>query len=433
MNPRVPCFLTSHLASVLVALSLSAGPILAQGPTAGARQASDRQASDRQASDRQASDRAAEAFNPHQVARIESLISAAIQEGKLPGCVLTVGRHDQVLLSRAFGHRQLVPAPQPMTDDTIFDLASLTKPIATGTSVMLLIERGQLQVTDRVAQHWPEFGTRGKELLTLFDLLTHQSGLIADNPLADYEQGPDEAWRKICDLPLRTPPRTKFVYSDVNFLVLGKLVERVTGETLAAFSVREVFEPLGMSHTRFVPPPEWRPRIAPTGQRGDRWLIGEVHDPRAHLLGGVAGHAGLFSTATDLALFAQMLLQGGQSRGRQILSQQSVTQMIGGHVVPTLPGPSPRPEVQPGARDSETVRGLGWDRQSRYSHNRGQGWSDAAFGHGGFTGTVLWIDPDRDLFFVFLSNRLHPTGKGDVNRLAGEIGTIIAELGRPEN
>lgn len=373
------------------------------------------------------------AFNQDQIARIESLISLAIEAGKLPGCVLTVGRRDRVLLSRAFGQRQILPTPQPMTSDTIFDLASLTKPIATGTSVMLLVERGRLQLNDRVAQHWPEFGTRGKEALTLFELLTHQSGLIADNPLADYEQGTDEAWRRICDLSPRTPPRTRFVYSDVNFLVLGRLVENVTGETLASFSAREVFDPLGMADTRFVPPEDWRPRIAPTTQKAGRWLVGEVHDPRSHLLGGVAGHAGLFSTAADLAVYAQMLLHGGRAGERQILKPETVAQMIQGHAIPTLVGSTTPPGAEPTLPTAETVRALGWDRQSKYSHNRGQGWSDAAFGHGGFTGTVLWIDPEKDLFFVFLSNRLHPSGKGEVNRLAGDIGTIVSELGRPSD
>jgi CubicO group peptidase (beta-lactamase class C family) len=398
-------------AVVLVLVAISSRSLLAQDPVVGARDTA--------------------TLNGDQIARIESLIALAIEGGKLPGCVLTVGRRDQVLLTRAYGHRQLEPNREAMTDDTIFDLASLTKPIATGTCIMLLVERGQLQLTDRVAQHWPEFGTHGKEALTLFELLTHQSGLIADNPLADYEQGSDEAWRRICDLPLRTPPRTKFVYSDVNFLVLGRLVERVTGETLASYSHREFFEPLGMSHTRFVPPQEWGPQIAPTTQRAARWLVGEVHDPRAHLLGGIAGHAGLFSTAADLAVYAQMMLRGGRGLERQVLKPETVAQMIQGHAVPTLAGPSHPPGADLALPPAETVRGLGWDRQSKYSHNRGQGWSAAAFGHGGFTGTVLWIDPARDVFFVFLSNRLHPSGKGEVNRLAGEIGTVVAELGRP--
>ena len=415
MIPGSPRFVRSLpgrflvLSALVLIVALAPSPLMAQGPS---------------------SDVGGTAgFNTEQVARLESLISTAIAAGKLPGCVLTVGRRDQVLLSRAFGHRQLVPALQPMTVDTIFDLASLTKPVATGTSVMLLIERGQLQLTDRVAHHWPEFGIRGKETLTLFDLLTHQSGLIADNPLADYERGLDEAWRKICELPLRTPPRTKFIYSDVNFIVLGRLVERVTGETLASFVSREVFEPLGMSHTRFVPPAEWRHRTAPTGQRAGSWLVGEVHDPRAHLLGGVAGHAGLFSTAADLAVFAQMLLESGRFQDRQRLRPETVTQMTRGYAIPTLSGPGDPPDSQQVSLQAETVRGLGWDRQSRYSHNRGHGWSEAAFGHGGFTGTVLWIDPKRDLFFVFLSNRLHPSGKGEVNRLAGDIGTVVSELG----
>jgi CubicO group peptidase (beta-lactamase class C family) len=211
------------------------------------------------------------------------------------------------------------------------------------------------------------------------------------------------------------------------------LVENVTGETLASFSAREVFDPLGMADTRFVPPEDWRPRIAPTTQKAGRWLVGEVHDPRSHLLGGVAGHAGLFSTAADLAVYAQMLLHGGRAGERQILKPETVAQMIQGHAIPTLVGSTTPPGAEPTLPTAETVRALGWDRQSKYSHNRGQGWSDAAFGHGGFTGTVLWIDPEKDLFFVFLSNRLHPSGKGEVNRLAGDIGTIVSELGRPSD
>lgn len=364
-------------------------------------------------------------LNSRKLGEISQIVSTAIDDGKLPGCVVAVGFQGRLVLLTSYGQQQVEPTPVAMSVDTVFDLASLTKPIATATCVMLLAEQRRISLTGHVSDYCPEFGRHGKSELTLFDLLTHQSGLIADNPLADYQQGPIEAWQKICDLPLKTPHRTKFVYSDVNFIVLGRVIETVTGRSLSEFSRQEVFEPLGMKWTRFLPPPEWRDRIAPTGQRNGGPILGEVHDPRAHLLGGVAGHAGLFSRAEDLAIYAQMLLNGGLFNGRRILSADTVTLMTRGYPVPMPPLTSdpllPTGPLLPQA----TLRGLGWDRQSRYTHNRGQGWSDAAFGHGGFTGTVLWIDPARDLFFILLSNRLHPTGKGEVNKLAGEIGTLV--------
>ena len=240
-------------------------------------------------------------------------------------------------------------------------------------------------------------------------MLTHQSGLLPDNELADYTDGPDKAWEHVCGLGLRAAPGEKFIYSDVGFIVLGELVRRVSGETLDAFVQCNVFQPLGMNETCFRPASALAARAAPTERRDQRWMQGEVHDPRAHLLGGVAGHAGLFSTADDLALYAQMLLQRGAGPAGLVLASQTVDQMVADYPV------------------SSGIRGLGWDKQTGYSSNRGTGFSPRAFGHGGFTGTSLWIDPDRDLFVVFLSSRLHPDGQGVVNPLAGRIGTIAVE------
>lgn len=346
---------------------------------------------------------------------IEPLIAEAIGRGDLPGCVVVAGRHGKVFYERAFGRRQEEPQPEPMTLDTVFDLASLTKPVATATSVMLLAEQGKLDLDAPVARWLPEFAGNGKETITGVDLLTHRSGLLPDNSLADYAHGPEEAWRRIAALALRSQPGEKFAYSDVGFIVLGQLVARVAGQPLDAFARERLFAPLGMNDTAFLPGEALLARSAPTEKRDGRWIRGEVHDPRAFLLGGVAGHAGLFSTADDLTRYAQMMLGRGQYAGTRVLAAETVERMTAPRRVPS------------------GLRGLGWDIRTGYSSNRGDGFSDRAFGHGGFTGTVLWIDPGLDLFFVFLSNRLHPDGEGSVNRLAGKIGTLVAQAIRPED
>ncbi|MHC5004096.1 MAG: exo-beta-N-acetylmuramidase NamZ domain-containing protein, partial [Planctomycetota bacterium] len=309
---------------------------------------------------------------------------------------------------RAYGDRRVEPERAPMTVDTVFDLASLTKPVATATSVMLLVETGQVRLRDRVSAHLPEFTGNGKERITVIDLLLHRGGLIPDNALADYDHGPEEAWRRICALELEAAPGETFSYTDVGFIVLGELVRRVSGEPLDAFARRRVFAPLGMHDTGFLPDEARRRRAAPTEQREGRWLQGEVHDPRAARLGGAAGHAGLFGTAADLAVFASMLLDEGRHGDGHVLAARTVATMTAGYAVPG------------------GERGLGWDRRSAYSSNRGELMTDRAFGHGGFTGTVLWIDPGLDLFVIFLSNRVHPSGSGLVNPLAGAIGSIAA-------
>ncbi|QEG37170.1 exo-beta-N-acetylmuramidase NamZ domain-containing protein [Bythopirellula goksoeyrii] len=343
-----------------------------------------------------------------QLDRIDELVAAEIEKGNLPGCVVMIGRRGGIGFARAYGHRQLEPTSEEMTLDTVFDLASLTKPLATATSIMKLVERGQVRLREPVATYIPEFAQNGKNSITIEHLLTHQGGLIPDNPLADYEHGSEEAWKNIWELAPRNPVGTKFAYTDVGFLVLGQVIERVTGKDVATFARENIFEPLGMSETGYLPEEELRARAATTEKRDDEWLRGEVHDPRAALLGGVAGHAGLFSTAGDIAKYAQMILDAGKVNGSQLFSPLTIAEM--------------------GRRRNVdgNERALGWDSLSKYSSNRGELFSDKAIGHGGFTGTALWIDPELDLFVVFLSSRLHPDGEGSVNPLAGRIGTIAA-------
>jgi len=347
-------------------------------------------------------------MSAERLAGIDSLVQEALEQGRMPGCVVAIGRQGQLAYLRAFGARQVQPSRVEMTTDTVFDLASLTKPLATATSVMLLVQDGKVDLDEPVATYLSEFSGRGKEEITVRHLLTHVGGLTPDNALADYTEGPEKAWERICALGLRAKPGSEFIYSDVGFIVLGELVRRVGGTGLDQFVQERVFQPLGMAESRFLPDDALRARAAVTEQRDGRWMQGEVHDPRAYLLGGVAGHAGLFSTADDLALYAQMILDGGRAGEVQVLADETIQLMMADQLVPA------------------GVRGLGWDKRTGYSTNRGRGLSSRAVGHGGFTGTALWIDPELELFVIFLSNRVHPDGKGNVNALAGRIGTLAA-------
>lgn len=340
---------------------------------------------------------------------IDAVVAEGIDAGQMPGCVVLVARHGRVALLKAYGNRAIEPAIVPMTTDTVFDMASLTKPVATATSVMVLVDREMARLDDPVAQYVPEFGQNGKKAITIYQLLTHQGGLIADNPLRDYTDGPQEAFRRIFGLETVAEPGKRFIYTDVGFIMLGKLVQHVTGQGLDQFAAKNIFEPLGMSDTSYLPGKSLCDRAAPTERRDGAWMRGAVHDPRAHELEGVAGHAGVFSTAEDMAVYAQMMLGNGTYNGHRILSQKAVRTMTAGYPVPN------------------GLRGLGWDVRTGYSSNRGEGFSRHAFGHGGFTGTAMWIDPELDLAVIFLANRLHPDGKGSVNAIAGKIGTIVAE------
>jgi uncharacterized protein YbbC (DUF1343 family)/CubicO group peptidase (beta-lactamase class C family) len=340
--------------------------------------------------------------------RIDDAVKAALERGQLPGAVVLVLRHDKVVFRKAYGLRSKEPAEVPMTADTVFDLASLTKPIATATSAMVLLEQGKLRLSDRVAQYLPDFAPNGKEKITIEQLLLHTSGLIADNPLRDYQDGRDQALQRIDRLAPTAEPGSRFIYSDVGFIVLGRVVERVSGTALDAFAQKHVFAPLGMRDTGFRPPPALAERAAPTEKRDGAWMRGQVHDPRAHLLGGVAGHAGLFSTADDLAIYARMLLNRGESGGVRVLSPATVRLMTTARPVPG------------------GLRALGWDVRTSYSANRGELFGEGSFGHTGFTGTSIWIDSASRTAVIFLSNRVHPAGKGNVTALRGRVATLAA-------
>ena len=354
------------------------------------------------------------------LARIDTLVEAAIRDGRLPGAVVVVGHAGEIVYERAFGARAVDGPTEAMTPDTIFDLASLTKVVATTTSVMILVEEGRLRLRDRVATYLPEFASHGKDRITVEHLLTHVSGLRPDLPLEEVFEGAATAIARAADEVPEAGPGERFVYSDINFFVLGEIVRRVTGQTLEEFARDRIFRPLGMRDTGFNPPSSLRPRIAPTepcaplawpcGGDGAVMLRGRVHDPTARRMGGVAGHAGLFSTVGDLARFCRMLLGDGTLDDVRILAPLTVARMT-------------RVSTPPHMADR---RGLGWDLDSRFSSNRGDLFGFGSYGHTGFTGTSLWLDPASDTFVVFLSSRLHPSGAGDVTALRGRVATVVA-------
>lgn len=352
-------------------------------------------------------------LDPEVLAEVDTVVAEGMANGEMPGAVLLVARHGRIALLKAYGQRCVEPEPAGMTTDAVFDLASITKPVATATSIMKLIEEGRLRLDDTVVRHIPEFAQHGKDVITIEQLLTHQAGLIADNSIKDYADGPELAFERIHALELESEPGTRFRYSDVGFLVLGELVERLSGQNVHEYSQEHIFDPLGMADTGYQPADDLRERCTPTEQRDGEWIRGDVHDPRAFQLEGIAGHAGLFSTAEDLAIYAQMLLNDGEYQGVRVLQPETVADFTQARDVP-----------------GDNRRALGWDARSGYSSNRGEGLSERAFGHGGFTGTVMWIDPELDLFYIFLSSRLHPDGTGTVNPLAGRIGSIVAEAVR---
>ena len=322
-----------------------------------------------------------------------------------------VGHDGQVIYRKAYGSRSLEPRREPMTLDTIFDLASLTKVIVTTTAVMQLVEQGKVRLNDPVAKYLPEFAQNGKADITVRQLLTHYSGLEPDLDLKTAWEGKETAYRMAFAETPQDAPGSKFAYSDINFIVLGALVERVSGETLDEYAARHIFVPLKMMHTRFVPPlalrAGWIGKIAPTQyDENEHMLRGVVHDPTARRMGGVAGQAGLFSTGDGLAKFAQALLNGGGG----ILSALSVQKMT-------------RPEQPPSA---PVLRGFGWDIDSPFSSNRGDLLPVGGFGHTGFTGTSMWIDPTTQTYIILLTNAVHPRGKGNAIALRSKVATAVA-------
>lgn len=352
---------------------------------------------------------------------VDAVVEKAIGDKQVPGAVLLVGRSSDILYQKAYGMRALVPQAEPMTLDTIFDMASVTKVVATTTSVMILVEEGRIRLNDRVAAFIPDFGRYGKGDITIRHLLTHVSGLRPDLDLSDDSwKSHDEAIRRACEEVPASAPGERFVYSDINFFLLADIVARVAGVPFDRFVQERIARPLGMTDTTFNPPPSLRGRIAPTEMctpygwpcegPNQVMLRGIVHDPTARRMGGVAGHAGLFSTAADLSRFCRMMLGGGALGGVRIMSPLTVIKM-------TSPATSSA---------MASVRGLGWDLDTSYSSNRGELFPVGSFGHTGFTGTSLWLDPVTRTYVILLSNRVHPDGKGDATPLRARVATIVA-------
>lgn len=351
--------------------------------------------------------RSSSTATPVHLGAVDSIINQAIADGNIPGAVLVVGHDGAVIYRKAYGERALDPRREPMTLDTIFDLASLTKVVATTTAVMQLVELGKVRLNDPVAKYLPEFAQNGKEDITIRQLLTHYSGLAPDLDLTTPWEGKNTAYQLAFVEPPETTPGSGFVYSDLNFIMLGALVEKISGETLDAYAEQHIFAPLKMTHTRYLPPASWHPKIAPTQyDENEHMLRGVVHDPTARRMGGVAGHAGLFSTGDDLAKFAQTLLDGGDG----ILSSFIVAKMT-------------QPETPPSA---PILRGFGWDIDSPFSSNRGDLLPVGSYGHTGFTGTSLWIDPTTKTYIILLTNSVHPRGKGNAIGLRVKVATEVA-------
>jgi len=342
---------------------------------------------------------------PNRLAVVDSIVQEAIHAGQIPGAVVLVWHNGQVLYRKAFGYRALEPRRELMTVDTVFDLASLTKVVATTTAVMQLVEKGEVRLNDPVAKYIPEFAQNGKEDITVRGLLTHYSGLEPDLDLTHPWQGRDTAFSMAFAEKPVNPPGSRFVYSDINFITLGALVERVSKVELDKYCAQNIFTPLKMARTRFLPPATWVPKIAPTEyDEQNRMLRGVVHDPSARRMGGVAGQAGLFSTADDLSKFARALIAGSSVLPSLLVEKMST------------------PQQPPAAHE---LRGFGWDIDSPFSTNRGELLPVGSFGHTGFTGTSLWIDPTTRTYIILLTNAVHPRGKGSAVALRTKLATAV--------
>ncbi len=324
---------------------------------------------------------------------IDAVVNEELRAGRIPGAVVLVGTRDEILYRKAFGSRAIQPRREALAPDTVFDLASLTKVVATAPAVMQLVERGLVELDAPASRYWPEFAAHGKQAITVRQLLTHYSGLRAGLDLRAPWTGYDTALGLVVgDKPVARPGE-HYLYSDVNFIVLGELVRRVSGMPLDEYCRTRLFAPLGMNASRFRPPESWKARIAPTQDLPGRSHWGDVHDATARWMGGVAGHAGLFSSADDLARYAQALMNGGS----RVISAGSVRAMTS-----VASGSAPR------------ARGLGWDVGGADGFGL---FPEGTYGHLGFTGTLLWVDPARNLFAVLLTHRVYPDGKGNADPL----------------
>lgn len=357
-----------------------------------------------------------------QLSLADDIINEAITKGEIPGAVLAIVRHDKLAYIKAYGNKQTYPTTVAMTENTVFDIASLSKSVSTAISTMILVERGQLSLNDKVSTFIPDFKpwindtTKQKKEIKVIDLLTHTSGLPAyvseKTLISKYKRADKYALSDFIatEATRRTEPSTNFDYSCLNFITLQRIIETVSKKTLQVFAQENIFIPLGMKHTDYNPTGETLVLTAPTQKMADGTvLLGKVHDPLARINGGVSGNAGIFSNAEDLSILASMLLNKGTYKGVRILSPLTVAKMQS----------TPRGYEQFG-------RALGWDMYSSYASNIGDLFSPATYGHTGYTGTSMIIDPETETAIILLTNRVHPNDKGSVTRLRTAVANIVA-------
>ena len=346
-----------------------------------------------------------------QFPQVDAIINDAVQTNLIPGAVLVIGHDGQVVYRKAYGSRALIPQREPMTLDTIFDAASLTKVVATTPSVMKLFEEGKIRLDDPVTKYLPEFQD-GKSAITVRLLMTHFSGMPPDLELKPRWTGYETGIEKALHTKPIALPGTRFIYSDINFNLMAEIVRRLSGKTVAEFAKEQIYRPLGMNESGFLPAAALRPRIAPTEIDPDTGqpMRGVVDDPTARYMGGVAGDAGLFTTADDLAKYAEMMLGQGERDGVKIFSPLTVKKF-------TEPG---TPADQP------ILRGLGWDIDSPFSSNRGELFPIGSFGHTGYTGTSVWMDPTTNTFVIVMTNVVHPKHGNSLTSFRSRIATAVA-------
>ncbi len=344
------------------------------------------------------------------------MIHDAIETNLIPGAVVVIGHNNQVVFQKNYGLRSLAPNREPMEMNTVFDIASLTKVTATTPSIMRLFEQGKLRIDDQVTKYLPEF-QGGKSDITIRLLMTHFSGLPPDVDLEPKWTGYQTGIEKALTAKPIAPAGTRFIYSDINFVLLGEIVRRLSGQSLADFAHDQVFVPLGMTETGYLPPPSLLPRIESTeiDDETGQPFHGVVHDPTARFMGGVAGHAGVFSTAADLTKYAEMLLNKGQFDGKQIFAPATV------RVFTEAASPADQP----------VLRALGWDMDSSFSSNRGELFPIGSFGHTGYTGTSMWMDPYSNTFVIFLTNVVHPHHGNSLSSLRSRLATVVAAMYAP--
>jgi serine-type D-Ala-D-Ala carboxypeptidase len=341
---------------------------------------------------------------------IDGVVNQEIERNNFSGAVISVGSKEGIFYRKAFGLKSVLPEKADMTVETIFDLASLTKVIATATSIMILLESGLVDIDAPVVHYLPEFGLKGKDKITVKQLLLHSSGLSADIDVKSHRFTSEEMFQKINNLDLEFYPGEKFVYSDIGYIILGELIQRVSGYNMHDFSQQNIFKKLEMLHTTFNPSENMKEQVAPTEMRDGTMLQGKVHDPKSSFLGGISGHAGLFSTVKDLEIFCTVILNKGTCKGVQILKPEIVKNMIA-----------------PQAIGMDDFRSLGWDVKTRYSWFFKEFFPFGTIGHLGFTGTSILIDVQREIFFIILTNRVHPDGKGNVADLRKNVSEVIAK------